>query len=299
MTLNITIVAPWGIWQCSDHRLTNPNTGRPVQDDSIKHVAFRFPDGGALLAYSGIGSVADLNLSDWVREILRGESRNLDDSLIYLREQATSSIGPIVQGKYHHMFSIGAFLQGRAWIIQIRNFESKTPGVIGPPLGEFITVALEIKDSPMVFVSGERRSLNQRDYEELAKIALNYPRKANDFHSLLAKYNKKASQHSIYGKAISSGCMTSFMPPKAEPIDSKLHNGGTNQPRNLTIPILVFGIDLTETSSLLSQRLDAMSSKDEAAENSKIDQLFEEAAKRSVKPMNRLSRYTKKRSDEE
>lgn len=295
MTLNITIVAQWGIWQCSDHRLTNPITGRLVEDDSVKHVAFRFPDGGALLAYSGIGSVAGISISDWVREVLRGETRSLDNTFIYLREQATRSIGPFVQGKYHHVFSIGAFLQGHPWIIQIRNFVSKTPDVIGPPLGEFITVAFEIKEKPLVCVSGEHRSLGQKDSDELAKIASNHPRKADEFHNLLAKYNKKASQHRIYGKVISPTCATSFMPPEAGPINSKFHQGGTNQGKNLTLPMLLFGIDLTEISSLQSRRLESMSSENKPREDSNTDKLFEEAGKRSVKPIDRLSPNSSKK----
>ena len=50
MTLNLTIVNPFGIWQGSDHRLTDPNTGVVVEDFSVKHVILRCRDGLALLA---------------------------------------------------------------------------------------------------------------------------------------------------------------------------------------------------------------------------------------------------------
>ena len=46
MTLAMTVIAPWGICQCSDCRLTDKSTNPPtVTDDrSIKHVSVMVPD---------------------------------------------------------------------------------------------------------------------------------------------------------------------------------------------------------------------------------------------------------------
>jgi len=40
VTLTMTIVAPWGVWQCSDHRVTWIKRGKPIRtvDDSFKHI---------------------------------------------------------------------------------------------------------------------------------------------------------------------------------------------------------------------------------------------------------------------
>ncbi len=55
MTLAMTVIAPWGICQCSDCRLTDKSTNPPtVTDDrSIKHVSVMVPDGFALITYTG------------------------------------------------------------------------------------------------------------------------------------------------------------------------------------------------------------------------------------------------------
>ena len=115
------------------HRLTDPRTGRIVDDDVVKHVFLRCSDGAALLAYAGIGRLSGVEISDWIRETLRGESRTLDQSLILLRENATRDLGPQLKGRMHHMFSIGAFLNGVPWFVQIRNFHALSELNAGPP----------------------------------------------------------------------------------------------------------------------------------------------------------------------
>ena len=71
MTLNLTIVNSWGIWQCSDGRLVDLSTRKVTDDYSVKHVTLRCPDGVALIAYAGIGRMdKDVEISDWIREIL-------------------------------------------------------------------------------------------------------------------------------------------------------------------------------------------------------------------------------------
>src|SRR5712691_6613249 len=153
MTLNLTIVNTWGIWQCSDHRLVDPATGELVDNYSIKHVILRCPDGAALLAYAGAGRIGSLDLSDWIRETLRGESRTLDQSFILIRENATRDLAPLLRARgIHHMFSIGVFLAGRPWVVQIRNFTAQAGVLNGTTLDHFETVAKEITDVGQGFV---------------------------------------------------------------------------------------------------------------------------------------------------
>jgi len=207
MSLNITVAAPWGIWQCSDHRLTDPRTGQLVDDMSVKHVALHCPDGTGLLAYAGIGRVNEVYISDWVREVLRGTTRSLDESLIYLREQATGSIGPLAaKGSYWHMFTIGAFLQGQPWVAQIKNFESRSPGNIGPVLAKFVTAVMQIKNEPQVFVWGAP-AVSLKDFHRLSEVIKKRPRHPDVYHGLLAKINAKAATHPKYGSLISPACI--------------------------------------------------------------------------------------------
>lgn len=141
MSLNLTIINSSGAWQCSDHRLSDPRSAKPTEDTSSKHVVLRCTDGTALIAYVGLGKVDGVALSDWIRELLRGEPRSVDQSLMTIREAATIDLGPIVSRyRLHHMFTVAAFIQRRPWLAQIRNF-SVAPGKFGDPTGTFETAA--------------------------------------------------------------------------------------------------------------------------------------------------------------
>jgi hypothetical protein len=64
-------------------------------DYSIKHAIFRCPDGVALLAYAGQGRINSLDLSDWLRETLRGETRTLDQSVTDFRVAPASLLNAL------------------------------------------------------------------------------------------------------------------------------------------------------------------------------------------------------------
>lgn len=279
MTLNLTIVNPWGIWQCSDHRLTDTVTGKLVDDFSIKHVAFRCPDGAALLAYAGAGRINALDLSDWLRETLRGETRTLDQTFILIRENATRDLAPLLRThNIQHMFSIGAFLHGRPWAIQIRNFDPRASGVI---LDRFDTVAKEITHSGQGFIfGGGPDAVIPKDQEKLMTMATRKPRTPKDFRKLLASINHRAATTKTGKRTISPGCVTSYIPSAGEPFEIEFHKS-TGAPRPLTVPMLLFGIDVTEMQRTLSSS---------DATDPGFGQETEQACKQAVVPRNRLRR---------
>jgi hypothetical protein len=293
--MTITIVAPWGVWQCSDHRLTNPHTGKLEQDDSVKHVCFRFPDGGALLAYAGIGRIYDVQISDWIREVLRGESRSLDDSLSFLRDQATKSIGPHMDGRIRHMFTLGVFLSGVPWIVQIRNFEVNQSGEMGPPEALFRTAAHRLEGDPMVIVFGTPGALTSEDQSELLEISRNRPKHMDDFHGLLARYNRRAAFRRK--RHISKACATSFMPPEAEPISSKQHSPEGERAVDITVPVLLFGMDFTDVMKQLKNTLHELRENEGSLPTSEDSEL-DKASRSILHQMDRLLGETDEDSGE-
>jgi hypothetical protein len=176
LTLTITIVAPWNVWQCSDHRVTymrrTPNGQWEVlkrEDRSVKHVYFRCPDGAALLAYSGLAMVGSDHISDWLRRQTRGYTRTVDQTLIRIREAATADLtGPAKAGGIPHAFLVGAYLQHRPWAVAITN-------TTGPPdfpvLDQFETVPFRA-DKPKVMIFGEGQdAISDKDRKLLRKAA--------------------------------------------------------------------------------------------------------------------------------
>jgi hypothetical protein len=95
MTLTQTIVAPWGIWQSVDYRLTDPRTGGTFEKWSHKSVSVRCGDGGALITYAGTGRF-DFNpdspdISEWIANELHGHSGTVDQAVRRI-EQVSSSL---------------------------------------------------------------------------------------------------------------------------------------------------------------------------------------------------------------
>jgi len=285
MTLNLTVVNAWGIWQCSDHRLVDPATGKVGDNRSIKHVILRCPDGAALLAYAGAGRVGGVDLSDWIRETLRGETRTLDQSFILIRDNATRDLAPLLRSQgIYHMFSIGAFVVGRPWIVEIRNFVH-TDGQRGAILDHFEMAAKEITDAGQGFVFGDPHAITRADQDKLIALATRKPRRPKEFRDLLASMNRRAAGTASGKKTVSVGCVTSYLPPAGEPVESEFHNEAGAPPPPL-VPVVVFGIDMTDIGRTLARQLDSSADNTGTA----FQKESENHGKQAVVPRNRLRR---------
>ena len=117
MTLTLMLVAPWGVWQCSDFRLTR--SGRYVDDWSIKHVSVRCLDAAALITYTGAGWVKGFDTSIWLAKQLEGEALSLKETLQLIRTEASSQ--RVRGGSKFHAFIIGAFTEEKPVAYSIEN----------------------------------------------------------------------------------------------------------------------------------------------------------------------------------
>jgi hypothetical protein len=172
VTLNMTIVAPWGIWQCSDHRVTDLQqdartkiwkvTG--TRDHSMKSIEVRCHDGAAVITYCGLGKLhpkSDDDISDWVRRLIRNENRTVDQTLAHICDGATRQLAlPARSVETEHTFSVGAFVRGLPKVVTITNSPLAPSGRI--PLQHF-----EIRpfpsSEPLVTGSGGMRSLRRTE----------------------------------------------------------------------------------------------------------------------------------------
>jgi hypothetical protein len=257
VTLNLIIINRSGIWQSADFRGTDPKTGSIVDDYLPKHVALRCTDGSATLAYTGLAAALVQNervrISDWIRQILRGESRTVDQSLIYLRERATADLGPIcAKHRIAHVFTIGAFLGGHPWLAQIRNF-GFPPAVFGPPVRDFITVAERIDDAGRFVALGTPNVVRPTDLRKLDRVANIKPRQPKELRKLLAAINRRAAATKPNGHYVSPHCTTVYLPPAGEPFEHEIH-AATGGSKPIVTPLLVFGIDMTDVQELMLQR---------------------------------------------
>jgi hypothetical protein len=257
VTLNLTIINPWGIWQSSDLRLVDPATWKLVDDYSIKHVNFRCRDGDALLAYAGAGRVHEVDLSDWIRETLRGEIRTLNETFVALRENATRDLAPLLRPRgVLHMFSVGAFRNGQPWVAQIRNFAVEAGVPKAPALDRFETVTKVIDPPGQGFIFG----------------------------GLLAAINKRASATPSGRKTVSPHCVTSYLPPTGWPGEMGFHELD-RPPVPLIVPTLLFGIDLTEMQRGFMKQAEAWRKTLQPPTGA-----FDQSAEEAIRPKTRLRR---------
>ena len=289
MTLNLTIVSVWGVWQCSDNRLVDAATGRVVSDYSVKQVELICSDGSALLAYAGAGRIRDVDVSDWIRETLRGETRTVDQSLILLRENATRDIAPLLQSRgISHMFSIGTIIGTRRWMVQIRNFDVDQYGSRGSVRSSFTTATKEITAGGEAFVFPPE-AVSEQDLKKLRAAAMRKPRKPKDFSDLLGAVNLRASQTKAGKKAISGHCLTCYLPSSAGGIQGEVRGAaGTKRPRPTVVPTLLWGIDLTDSTKTMLTRMAAL--KGLLTLDQGELEAFEHPGQDDVTPKNRLRR---------
>lgn len=298
MTLNITTVSPWGVWQCTDARLVNPRTGNIEDDFSMKHLTLHCRDGHALISYSGIGSINGRHVSSWLREMLRGESRTLVETFTLIRDNATRWIGPHVQGRYQHVFNIGVFSEGSAWLVQIGNVW-KDGAFAKKPRRVFESSVRRVDKGIEGSIGGVRSAIAQADLDRLWRVLSKSQNiRLADIHGLFASINRRASSRGV--PYISPNCITSFMPPTGMPTNSILHGGercdryrdrqrrrdrnyvsaDLRAARRAALPHLYYGIDLTE----ISQALMDLEGKPIETRNELLDGLMNEPNRRAVTP---------------
>lgn len=120
MTLVVSIASKFGLWQASDHRLTFRD-GRIV-DSSIKHLQLEADDAKAMISYAGVGKVQDTQISDWLRRLLRGRRRTVEQHLGLVAERATAILGKHCRAiGTGHTFSITAFVRDEPRFYWITN----------------------------------------------------------------------------------------------------------------------------------------------------------------------------------
>jgi hypothetical protein len=213
------------------------------------------------MSYTGLGRVGEVEMSDWMRKVVRGESRTVDETLIFLREKATERFGrDLARAELHHSFCIGAFLAGRAWAVMVSNVHPRPPFNALPPLEEFQTSALLVENEPLVLAWGSgRAAIKQAELGRLTQIVRNRPKSPKNYSKLLATVNRRAAQVPELGSTVSESCFVAHIPPQGDPVGSEFFGWETlKPPRPPVVPMVLFGIDTTEMTRVLVDNLPKM-----------------------------------------
>lgn len=285
MTLVVTIITEWGIWQSCDYRLSQNVTGKwgSVDDWSPKHVGVKCPDGKALISYTGCGRVSyfgprieynhsipayqvpawvrsinamvgrrlEAPVSEWVIRILHGETRSIDDSLIRLREAATANA---ILRRTPTVFPIGAYFHSTPWLVLITNAQARRDWFHHPPRRKFETYVPKI-DIPGYFIAGAVDAVVPEDRVRLGQIIRRRPRRSSDYFELLANINRNAARRRR--DVISEACHVSYISPDpSEFMSFHIETWGQELPAEAAgTRMLLYGIELLSGSREMPERL--------------------------------------------
>lgn len=199
-----TLIRPdEGAWTSADN-LTGDGKGREDRD-ARKYVMLNCPDGGLLLAFSGMAELRPrgLVMSDYIRTTLRGENRTVEGHLLFLKERLDRDVG---RGSY---WRTPLVITGTAF--QLANRRRLPDGSHGPNERTFNIQAWRV-DQPMFFAHGGGAFMLPRADRGRAERALHQrPRRTEDYLGLLAAITANVAR--IKGSGVSFSCQTVYMKP--------------------------------------------------------------------------------------
>jgi hypothetical protein len=256
MTLAMTVAAPWGIWQCSDCRLSDTSTYPPIITDdwSLKHVSVITNDGFALVSYTGVGAFRHegqrKSMSEWITEKLTGEIRTLSQIVEWIRQEASVLFSEL--GRLPHEFSIGAFRGGVPWFVQVTNIVGFEPSGKPQTGCNFLVNELRVDQPIAWFVGSGKRAVSEDDRRLLSiKIGVQ-PERPEELIELLAEINRRASEHLIYGGSVSAACHTCWVPPTGGIKGQFFSWEKESPPAAFVTPVILYGIYIDKRELVLS-----------------------------------------------
>lgn len=259
MTFVITVVSHQGLWQSSDHRLSQG--GRAVSDASMKHVRLDAEDGKAIIAYAGLGAVNETAISEWVRKLLRGSRRPIERHLGVLKDASDRILAPIcLNTKTFHTFSVAAFQDGLPVCYFITNRSRDDDGDFIDKDFIFIKFALEGERRYILNFEGTGALVLTDEDAMNGLITGTIRRRAKkvslgeDVMALLARINKDVSQDKRSGDAVSPHCVVTFLERPDVNFRSKFF-GWEPKSNHPIFQDLVSGLDVTAIVEVLAPRI--------------------------------------------
>ena len=163
MTLTQTIVAPWGIWQCWDYLLTEPTSGRVIEQWSNKHVSVLCKDGHALITYAGVARFKhnSPDISDWLADQLNGFAVTIPDTIRRIEEVASLHL---TKYRTPHIFTIAAVVQGEPWAFEVANVKLGVDWFDLIPLKSFSIYGTKVT-KPLILVRGVTEAVSSSDWK--------------------------------------------------------------------------------------------------------------------------------------
>jgi hypothetical protein len=239
VTLILGMSKAEGVFLSVDYRVTNLRTGSVMDDATVKFLAVHYPpEGGpkALIAYTGVAYLADgTPVGDWIRETLRGESEVFDLSMAHLRNRLDRDVSPM---RVPLIVNAIALHGDRRYFGGMSNVRRSNWTVM-----DSFGYVMEELPEPRGFAngSGAETVVAGGHFDLLSSQLPVRPRRIHDHLNLLATINRRVAE---VNSSVSPHCHVAFINAD-DRYGPESHVFAHGQPVPMTMPILLFGIDLT------------------------------------------------------
>lgn len=280
MTLVLGLVTWWGVWLAADNQITRG--GAKVRADAIKFLWSKHHDGSMIVTFAGLADdKKGRPLADWMLGQLRGgEPKSVEQAVEYLRERATRDLSPIcVRTGTPHLFVAAGYMRGQPFFAEIRNVRPPAPWS-RPPEPEFHIAGRTLDKGSSALVAGGAGAVAVAEVDRrlMQKMTQRRPAKRVDIDALLAGIIRRtAAGSSPAARTVSASSVVGFLPSNNGPARTGVHGTIEGAPEFVSVPSLLFGVDLTETTALMVKQFrdgtfgtdpDADAERDAAAQRS-------------------------------
>lgn len=206
MTLNITLVSRWALFQSGDFRLTDLSTRPPTPRDFAAHKQFIVGahDWQGLVSFAGIGRTGDgIAVADWLGDLVWGykASRNSVDAFVEELRGADRWLTRVPRHQRFHTFTLAAFDErhvARAYVVS--TFESTHMRPATSP-SERLAVSKLTIGRPTILLAGRPGSVTRSERDHLLSL-LRSDEEPRTIQEAMASVNRRAhSRDSAVGEA--------------------------------------------------------------------------------------------------
>jgi len=250
MTLILGMSKDEGVYLSVDYRVTNLETGKVVDDLTVKFLTVMYPPDqigpNALLAYTGLAYARDgTPIGGWMHVTLRGESEHFDASMAHVRSRLDRDIAPMGVGLIINALVVHG---EKRYIGGLSNIEGSKLSPVWKVRDSFGYSMNELSDLMAVANgSGAQATVTGGHLDAMSRQLTIRPRRIEDHMNLLATINKRVAAVEL---TVSPHCHVAFLNADGR-YDPVARNYAEGQTLPLTMRTLLFGIDLSVISEPL------------------------------------------------
>jgi Tfp pilus assembly protein PilF len=210
MTLNITYLSPRVIYQSGDFRLTDTNTGKPLDYWAQKQIIVSRFDWAALVAFCGAAHTGQEYVPEWIaNQVASINPQGAFEELVEKLREADAWLSNFAARSRAFTISVGAFVGTSPVFVMLSNYErlDQRPQKGRIRVADKLSVTRVRPNKPRLIVTGRPAAVDLKDRYYLSARLRGDPTPVDAYQDL-ARINRRAAQRD---GSISEGCFTSHL----------------------------------------------------------------------------------------